>query len=110
MTDEKTSKIFGFAIDVEDKLREDCEPHIIRPKNEMQILLEGVGDPITNALEWGIRHGGFDALRSERDGARMGRGGSLLASWKFWRAKVMRSRWIVDYASGITLGGLLVIY
>jgi hypothetical protein len=25
-------------------------------------------------LEWGIRHGGFDALRSEREGARMGRG------------------------------------
>ena len=44
MTDEKTSKIFGFAIDVEDKLREGCEPHIIRPKNEMQILLEGVDD------------------------------------------------------------------
>jgi len=44
MTDEEMSKIFGFGIDVEVKLREDCEPHIIRPKNEMQILLEGVDD------------------------------------------------------------------
>ena len=48
--------------------------------------------PITNALEWGIRHGGFDALRSEREGARMGRGSNWMRL--LCRRRVcMRARW-----------------
>jgi hypothetical protein len=44
MTDEEMSHLLGMAVDVEIKLREDREPDIIRPENEMKILLEGADD------------------------------------------------------------------